>query len=834
MTLARRIGWLLATLLVVMATTPAVAGALSLRAPQGEYAGTLRFQVDSMTPALVTATASAVVIRGSMVNTGSEELTGVVARWQRGDAFRSTAAVQSELAEPGQPESLLTGFSPVTDTIAPGATVPFTLRTDAFTGTRGSLRIQTPGVYPIMLNINASFDSGPPAGARVGELHALLTVVSVPGGAPATGGRQSVSVVMPLVDRPHRNPTGAFFDDDLTALIQTGGRLEEVLSAAAAPALPAGAITLAVDPELLEELALMSAGYSVGPNLLDLTRGAAVPSTATEATPAPSELPGTSDGNGTGTAAPAEPGRPVDAPDTAATAAAAVDDAVTTPAVPATPVPTTPVPTAPVPTTPVPTTPVPTAPVPTTPVATSGPTSAAPADSVPTSGATGTQPVPGPSAVPGAGREAATDFLRRLRALAAVIPVLVLPYADIDVMAAVRAGHPEQVTAAVVRGRATARAVLGAPALLLQTVGWPIGGLADPMALSVLRSTGLTSAVLDRGGVVSELAGDRPIISTGSGDVTAVLSSTDLPDTAAGLNRLTGLIAQRWFSSDTATTVLAPARSWQPDRTGYASLTTLLRTLDGAGVIQGERVDDLATHPSGTATLDYPDEAAARELPQSLFGRVRDLTAALTSTQQSFDQGAGDTTPAAPGGLFADILEGFARQPSGGFRSDLGAANRSTAAVQATLDAVHNGVAIVPSASIYTLTSSTSPLLVTIRNDLPYTAHLRIEVDELDALRAGITASDVGIQTIPAFRSVQVPIPSEVTRAGSLTLRVALTTPDGAAWGPQQVLQLRSTAIGSFTVVLIVAAAVIVVLSTAIRIRKRYRQRNERIAAGLQ
>ena len=36
------------------------------------------------------------------------------------------------------------------------------------------------------------------------------------------------------------------------------------------------------------------------------------------------------------------------------------------------------------------------------------------------------------------------------------------------------------------------------------------------------------------------------------------------------------------------------------------------------------------------------------------------------------------------------------------------------------------------------------------------------------------------------------------------------------------------------TVVLIIAAGGIVVLTTAIRIRKRYRQRRERIAAGLQ
>ncbi|WP_111764913.1 DUF6049 family protein [Nakamurella deserti] len=785
----RRIRWLLAAVLAVavstpLVTTPPPAGAA---APQGEYAGTLRFEVRSLTPALVSPTESTVVIRGSMVNTGSEELTGVVARFQRGEALSSTDEVRRAIDDPGQPESVLTGFTPVTDTIAAGQTVDFTLETDAFSRPRVGLGVTAPGVYPVMVNVNAGFDSGPEDGARVGELHTLLTVGSVPGGTPATGTRQAVSMLMPLVDRPHRDPTGAFFDDDLAALISTGGRLEDVLSAAEAPDLPAGAVTLAVDPELLEELRLMAQGYVVGPSVVTL--GPADPAGSTTASSTTGAAPPPTGGATSPDTAGAAPSSPV------APSSAGLDTATTTSG------------------------------------AGAATTSATASDAA-------FQPVPGPDTVPGAGAGAAADFLGRLRALATTTPVLVLPYTDIDATAAVRANHPEQVTSAVAQGRALATAVLGPQAQLITDVGWPIDGLVDPMTLSVLRSTGQDTVVLDRAGV-EDVTGDRATIGTGSGDVTAVLATASVPDSPVDLNHFTALTAQRWLSGDTAATVIAPPRSWQPDRDEYAALTDLMRTLGGSGLVDGLPIDRVAsraaTGDGAAARLAYPDAAAARELPVRLFAEVQGLAGLMASTQAAFDPlPTDDRTTIAPDDIFAGTQAGLSRQAAGGFRADLGAANRSNAAVQDLVDAVQSGVGISPPASVYTLTSATSPLLVTIANRLPYAAHVRISVDASDAFRAGITVTDVGVQTVPAAGVIQVLLPSEVTRSGALSLKVKLTTPDGAAWGPEQELQLRSTAIGSFTVVLIIAAGAIVVLTTAIRIRKRYRQRRERIAAGLQ
>ncbi len=389
-------------------------------------------------------------------------------------------------------------------------------------------------------------------------------------------------------------------------------------------------------------------------------------------------------------------------------------------------------------------------------------------------------------------------------------------------------------------GRRLAGAILGPQAQLVTGVGWPIDGLIDPGTLSVLRATGQTTVVLDRTGVTGA-EGDRAMIRSGSGDVTALLATTSVPESAVDLNHFTALTAQRWASGDgTAATIIAPPRSWQPDRTEYAAFSALLRLLGREGLVEGVRIDQVvaragaAAGPSA-ATLAYPDEAVSRELPPGLFNRVRQLTEAMDDTQSAFTPlPLDDPATTAPDDLFADLRSGMSRQAAGGFRADLGAANRSNAAVQAVVDTVQAGVGITPPTSVYTLTSSSSPLLVTVANGLPYAVHVRVRVDPTDALRAGITVSDVGVQTVPAFRSITVQMPSEVIRPGPLTLRVTLTTPDGADWGSGQRLELRSTAIGSFTVALIIGAGAIVVLTTAIRIRKRYRQRQERIAAGLQ
>ena len=281
--------------------------------------------------------------------------------------------------------------------------------------------------------------------------------------------------------------------------------------------------------------------------------------------------------------------------------------------------------------------------------------------------------------MPGTGSADAVEFLERLRKIAVGTPVLVLPYTDIDAVASIRSAQPDRVVEAVTEGRRLAGAILGPQAQLVTGVGWPIDGLIDPGTLSVLRATGQTTVVLDRTGVTGA-EGDRAMIRSGSGDVTALLATTSVPESAVDLNHFTALTAQRWSSGDgTRRDDDRPAPQLAARRTEYAAFSALLRLLGREGLVEGVRIDQVVARAAAAAgpsaaTLAYPDEAVSRELPPGLFNRVRQLTEAMDDTQSAF-------TPLPTRRPRHDRArrsvrrpaQWAARQAAGGFRADLGA-----------------------------------------------------------------------------------------------------------------------------------------------------------------
>ncbi len=72
-----------------------------------------------------------------------------------------------------------------------------------------------------------------------------------------------VSWIWPLIDRPHRLVNGpTFVDDGLAQSVRPGGRLDRALSVVELVA-PRVHLTLVIDPELIDELAVMSSHYKV-------------------------------------------------------------------------------------------------------------------------------------------------------------------------------------------------------------------------------------------------------------------------------------------------------------------------------------------------------------------------------------------------------------------------------------------------------------------------------------------------------------------------------------------------------------------------------------------
>lgn len=282
---------LLAAMLLLAAAAIGLGATAARAATSGEFSGRLTFRLSTIDPVVVTADGPGMVtLVGRYTNTGPDRIDDIEFRFQRGPALTTPGAVQAETTEPSQPTDVIGGFRPLPGAVEPGGSAPFAITVPVFdtpvaesagTGSAGtsgsagpathpvdSLGITEPGVYPVMLNVNATLHAGDAtARARVGELHVLVTVASVPaavsGGGSAPGGATPVNILWPLADRPHLGVGDVFADDDLSREITGGGRLAVALSALEDAAPDPDLVTIVVDPMLLDELEQMAGGYRV-------------------------------------------------------------------------------------------------------------------------------------------------------------------------------------------------------------------------------------------------------------------------------------------------------------------------------------------------------------------------------------------------------------------------------------------------------------------------------------------------------------------------------------------------------------------------------------------
>lgn len=773
------------------AQTRAVVRTVVATAPFGDYVGRLAFDVTSITPILVTATGPATLtITGTMRNTGTEELVDLAYRFQRGTALASTADVRNELAQPSEPIAQVPSrFEPIAGALAGGASAPFVFTT-ALTGS-DSLAVTAPGVYPVMVNVNGAVVlPGGPLEARIGELHLLVTVLSVPGGtestAPPSGDPTPFNFIWPMVDVPHLGVDGVFLNDDLLAAVSPGGRLDLLLTSLAgesARALPPDALTLVVDPQLLDELSRMT-----GPYRVVAPPGAAQPPVGVIEQAESQATASSSQPAGTGTAAAAPTG-------TAGTGTAAGD-----------------------------------------------PNEADPA---------GRPAVDIAGTVAGTGQQVAASYLDRLRAVAGSRPVVVLPYGDPDVVALVRAGLTGEVTAAQEHGQEVVRRVWGdlptATSVTASSTAYPIDGATDGATLSALMAAGARTGLLSDASVeVPALTAGRPAAAAviaadpGADGLPSVIARTDVlggldklidngqpTGWATKVNSLTALLAQQRADGTVTPAVFAPVRRWSPDSAGLQGLVQLLGDLGRSGVITGQTLASLSAAPSRSGTTDYPDVAREQELSPEYLRRIADDRADVAALRGGL---ASVNQPADPATLLDPLDRAMDTAASTAFRTNPTVGDANLGTVESTVSTVRAGVQIANTGNNYTLASSSSPLLLTVQNNTAYDVPVTVELAGGEMV--GLTVTDSPVQIIPAGRSQQVKIPTEVTRSGQFQVTASLIGPDGVAWGTPVQLTVQSSAYGALTVILIVGAGGVLVIMVVLRIRQRLRGRRARIAAA--
>jgi hypothetical protein len=699
---------------------------------------------------------STIVVTGTLVNDSADTFTDLTVRLQRGAELTTRRELAADVADPGEEVAAAARFLPVPGELDPGDSLAF-----SYTTTAEELQLPEDGVFPALVNVNGTRDGG--TTERIGELAThLVAQPAVP------RSRTTVAWLWPVTERPHRDATGAFTDDELAATIAPGGRLDRALDVLEQlpPPPPGGAgadpVTLAVDPALLEELSLMAAGpYAVGDeegegtadaaDLLDRLRSLADVHPVVVLSYADADADGlvsvgqddvllrTLPGTAQGTAR-----QPVTEDGTVAT----------TPATPGAP------------------------------VADAGPDGGTPADDGPgtdgpADGGTADPPAGAPGADGGAGATGAgADIVRDL--------LEVEPVTDL---------------------------------------AWPAGDAVRPDTLDVLQSGGVTGVVLAEaalsdgeqavGDTAGTVAAARTTVPTGVGELPALVADGALAELVARAedDRDGARLAEQRYLAELG------VLTGQLDTTAPAAAQTVLvtppRLVDADPDWASAMIADTVTQPwlaasslTGLATgpaadageLELPAGADGSALPQVGLAEIAD-----TSTVR-------DDFAAAVVGDPATVLAGYdaalARAASAAWRSDPTGFAAATSDLRATVAELRDEVTLLaPAEGTYSLASDDAPLVLTVQNDLPFAVDVRLDLNT--RANVGLTSEDVGVVRLEPQSRTTVQVPTQVRQSGSFTVTAALTTPAGGPLGAPVQLQVRSTVYGTVTLAITLGAGVL-------------------------
>ncbi|KQS58321.1 hypothetical protein ASG36_09510 [Geodermatophilus sp. Leaf369] len=454
----------------------------------------------------------------------------------------------------------------------------------------------------------------------------------------------------------------------------------------------------------------------------------------------------------------------------------------------------------------------------------------------------------------GAGSAAAADWLDRLRALAAVHPVIALPYADVDADALQAAGlagaltrslpgTPEgtavQPTDAGGDPAATPTvapdpepvepATTGAGAQLLADelgvtprtdLAWPAEGAVRADTLATLQAGGVDQLVLSADGYTDaaaalggtgETAAARVPVDTASGETTTLVADPALSEvvataeTTAGGPRVAeqrylaelGVLTDQLATVDPAvaqTVLVVPPRDLEADP-DWA--TAMMADTVTQPWLAAASVEQLAEGPVAAAG-DLVDPAAADQLSGP---PLADLAAAVGIREDVAAAVVGDADTA-----LAGYDAAVSRASSSAWRGEPDGFAAAAADVLDTLTGLRGQVSLLsPADGAYSLASSDAPLVLTVRNDLPFAVTVRVALTSRG--NVGFSSGEVPAATVEPQSRTTVTVPTQVRQSGSFQVVAMLTTPTGGPLGESVQMRVTSTAYGPITLAITIGAA---------------------------
>jgi hypothetical protein len=462
---------------------------------------------------------------------------------------------------------------------------------------------------------------------------------------------------------------------------------------------------------------------------------------------------------------------------------------------------------------------------------------------------------------PGSGQDAAVNWLGRLRALAQRTCVTPTVYAQADLGALARVGDAglskiaTNDTADIVDqilGTASIRGVTvvgdgpltGSAVQLLAARGPTVAiaagesvpqdstsGEAAPTDLAPRRYTANVVAAPFDPAVGAALAG------AGTSPITPSYldASLEVPLThdSPAARREDAVSALLWRAlrpqSEPRTEIFVPPMTWNlPADDAQTILTTLASSIRSglavprpltALLAEGNAVDPSDVRPLPPDTLGNPRAYIASGVTAAIAngtGRLWGLTSALTVDPRTGLTGTQYTAP-----LREDMLRALSQSVPPDARDGLAAQRVNV--VDNTVDDLLRAVTIVNPGGSYTLATERSPLPLALRNDLPVSIRVRLDVDA----PPGMTVTDPGeIELPPGFLPLRVPI--EVHFTQRVAVDVALRTADGLPLGEPVRLSVHSNAYGKVLFFITLSAGAVLVLLAGRRLWHRFRGQPDR------
>ncbi|QNG21594.1 glycoprotein [Rhodococcus triatomae] len=474
---------------------------------------------------------------------------------------------------------------------------------------------------------------------------------------------------------------------------------------------------------------------------------------------------------------------------------------------------------------------------------------------------------PAGAARPGAGEDAASAWLDRLRALASTTCVTAVPFAQVDLGAVASIGDPALSASALTAPADLVDRILGIESV--RGFVWTDSGILSPAAAEMVRAQGPATALVAHNTVDDPVSGEfarlAPPEPTGGqldallfdpavGAAFAAVGATpqtpsytpqdaryDLTEDSRTARLQDALGAMTWAAvepdRDTApdSLLVVPPQLWTADADEAEALLATTTTLLRSGLATARPFTEILGRQPGSprpTTLAAPQQAVADGVPEHVraaaadqLPRIDSLTAALVDEPQAVLTPALFTSP-----LREDLLRAMSlAHRRDGLRGEAErAANTRVDEVATSLDDLFGAVTVVSPGGVYTLASEQGPLPLVARNDLPIGVRVRLHVQA----PAEVIIDDIGPTQLPPRGSRTLTVPTEIADSRKLVVQFSLASEDGRQFGEPTSVTVRSNAYGQVLAILTAGAGALLLFLAGRRLWHRFRGQPDRADEG--